>query len=207
MKSVPVMMSLMERLYRPAVAGEVEALATSLAAAFYDDPVFGWLLPDAATRRSRIERFFALELEHVIMPVGEVWTTDGLPGAALVAPPGKWRLPISAQARHAPQFARVFGRRLPWGLGLLTKMESKHLKEPHVYFPYIGIRPEDQGRGLGSGVMSAPLAHADEQHLPCYLEATCPDNARLYRRLGFEDIGTLTFLGSPPLALMRRPPG
>jgi GNAT superfamily N-acetyltransferase len=201
------MMSLMPGLYRPAVDSEVPALAASLAAAFYADPVFGWLLPDDRTRLRRIERFFALELEHVILPVGEAWTVDGLPGAALVSPPGKWRLPISAQARHAPQFARVFGRRLPWALGLLTKMESKHLREPHVYFPYIGIRPEDQGKGLGRQVMEAPLAQADEQHLPCYLEATCPDNARLYRRLGFEDIEPLSFAGSPPLALMRRPPG
>jgi ribosomal protein S18 acetylase RimI-like enzyme len=142
------------------------------------------------------------------MPAGGTsWTTDGLPGAALTLPPGAWKVPMSVQVRHLPEIVGIFGRRLPLGLGLITKMERKHLKEPHIYFPYIGIRPEDQGQGLGRGVMEPPLAEADAQGLPCYLEATSPDNARLYRRLGFEDIETLTFAGSPPLALMRRPPG
>jgi GNAT superfamily N-acetyltransferase len=191
---------------RPAVLEEVTQLARSLAAAFEHDPVWSWILRDGRTRRARLERFFALELEHVILPVGTAWTTDGLAGAALTTPPGKWRVPISQQARHAPTSLRIFGRGVPRALGMLTRMESKHLREPHVYFPYIGVVPEQQGRGIGRALMAPAIEQADAQGLPCYLEASSPDNARLYRRLGFIDLGPLTFASSPPMALMRRDP-
>jgi ribosomal protein S18 acetylase RimI-like enzyme len=200
------MMSLMARVYRAATAAEVTPLAQSLAAAFEHDPVWSWVLAGLPNRRTRLERFFRLELEHVIMPVGTAYTSDDLVGGALTTPPDKWRLPISQQARHLPGFLRVLGRRTPRALGMLTKMESKHLREPHVYVAYVGVAPEHQGQGIGAALMAPALEDADRHELPCFLEATSPDNARLYRRLGFEDLETITFMNSPPLALMRRPP-
>jgi ribosomal protein S18 acetylase RimI-like enzyme len=191
---------------RPATRAEVTPLARALAAAFEQDPVARWLMPDDRTRRRRLEVFYALEIEHVILPVGTAWTADGIPGAALVAPPGKWRVPVSQQIRHLPTFVRALGMGLPRAVGLLTKVESRHLREPHHYLAHIGVRPERQGQGLGSALIRPTLDRADAERLPCYLEASSPDNARLYRRLGFKDVETLTFAGSPPLALMRRDP-
>src|SRR3954467_14891954 len=149
MKSVPVMMSVMARVYRPAAPEEVTPLAQALAAAFERDPVWSWVLPDAGTRRERLERVFRLELEHVIMPVGSAWTSDDLVGGVLVAPPDKWRLPLATRARPLPGLVRGPGRRLPRAFGLLTKMESKHLREPHFYIAYVGVEPAHQGQGIG----------------------------------------------------------
>jgi GNAT superfamily N-acetyltransferase len=190
---------------RPGSIDEVTQIARTLAAAFEDDPVARWLMP-ARRRRQRLEGFYALETEHVIMPTGTAWTLDGHEGAALVAPPGHWRLPIGLQLRHLPTFARVLGARLPLAAGLLTKVESRHLRAPHYYLAHIGVRPEHQGQGLGSALIRPTLDQADAESLPCYLEASSPDNARLYRRHGFADVETVTFAGSPPLALMRRDP-
>jgi ribosomal protein S18 acetylase RimI-like enzyme len=184
----------------------VTPLAQALAAAFENDPVWSWVLTKLPERRRRLERFFALELEHVIMPVGSVYTTDDHVGGCLVAPPGKWRLPVAQQARRFPTFAGILGRRLPRAFGLLTKMESKHLREPHHYVAYVGVVPEQQGQGVGAGLLAPALERADADGLPCYLEATSPDNARLYRRHGFADLETMTFLGSPPMLRMRRDP-
>jgi hypothetical protein len=38
---------------RPATRGDVRMLADVLAKAFYDDPVFRWMLPDDETRLAR----------------------------------------------------------------------------------------------------------------------------------------------------------
>jgi ribosomal protein S18 acetylase RimI-like enzyme len=200
------MMSLMARVYRPATPAEVTPLAQALAAAFEHDPVWSWVLAKMPDRRRRLERFFALELEHVILPVGDAYTTDDHVGGCLVTPPDRWRLPISQQARQFPTFARILGRRLPRAFGLLTKMETKHLREPHYYVAYVGVAPAHQGQGIGAGLLAPALERADAERLPCFLEATSPDNARLYRRHGFADLETITFLGSPPLLLMRRDP-
>jgi ribosomal protein S18 acetylase RimI-like enzyme len=200
------MMSVMARVYRPATAADVMPLAQSLAAAFERDPVWTWLLGGLRGRRGRLEHFFTLEIEHVILPAGTAYTADDVPGAALVLPPGRWRVPVSAQLRNGPGMLRVFGRRVGHALGFLTRMESRHLRAPHVYFPYVGVAPEHQRQGIGAALMAPAIEHADAQRLPCYLEASSPDNARLYRRLGFEDVEEVSFLGSPPVALMRRDP-
>jgi GNAT superfamily N-acetyltransferase len=191
---------------RATTADEVGAISHALAAAFEDDPVFGWLLPDAGRRYERLARFFALEVGDVILPSGTAWTSGDGAGACLELPPGGWRLPLRTQARHAPGFARVFGRSLPRALVTITKMERKHLREPHFYVPYVGVAPEAQGAGLGTRLLGKTLARADAEGLPTYLEATSERNATLYERLGFVHLGAFTVLGSPPLWPMRRPP-
>lgn len=193
---------------RLATAGDVRPLALALAAAFEHDPVFAWLIPPTVQRRrARLTRFFALELRGVIVPSGAAWTTDTLAGAALSLPPGKWRMPVSVTLGQGPGYVRVFGARTPHSLAIITQMERRHLREPHHYFPYIGVVPAAQGRGLGTALMMPTLERCDAEDLPAYLEATSERNAVLYARLGFETLGELSVLGSPPLQLMRRAPG
>jgi GNAT superfamily N-acetyltransferase len=188
-----------------ATPADVRPLARALAAAFEDDPIFAWLLPDRGHRRDRLLRFFALELEAVVLPAGSIWMPADASGACLELPPGRWRMPLRTQALHARHFAAVFGRSLPRALITITQMERRHLREPHVYVPYIGVAPAAQGAGLGTTLLRKTLERADAETLPTYLEATSERNAALYGRLGFEHLGAFTVLGSPPLWPMRRP--
>src|ERR1700722_3344409 len=102
-----------EVVCREAAVHEQDALAKTLAAAFEDDPVFGWLLRDRRTREERLRRFFAIELRHMAFAHGTVWTSQDLSGAAICMPPGAWQLPPRLALTQAPAFGRVFGRRLP----------------------------------------------------------------------------------------------
>jgi ribosomal protein S18 acetylase RimI-like enzyme len=191
---------------RSAAPDDVAALARALAAAFEEDPIFGWLLRDERRRYDRLLRFFKLELGAVVLPSGTAWMSAEGSGACLELPPGKWRMPLHTQALHAPGFVAVFGGALPRALITITKMEHKHLREPHFYVPYVGVAPEGQGAGLGTKLLGKTTEKADAAGLPTYLEATSERNAALYERLGFEHLGAFTVLGSPPLWPMRRPP-
>lgn len=184
---------------------DVAPLARALAAAFADDPIFGWLLRDERRRPDKLLRFFTLELESVVLPTGTAWMSPEASGACLELPPGKWRMPLHTQALHAPQFAAVFGRSLPRALITITQMERKHLREPHFYVPYVGVAPEGQGAGLGTKLLTKTLDRANAAGLPTYLEATSERNAALYERLGFKHLGPFTVFGSPPLWPMRHP--
>lgn len=190
---------------RVARAGESGPLARALAGAFFDDPVFGWLIGEGSSRRVRLERYFAIQLAHSLAD-GSVWTADGLQGAALCMPPGQWRLPPQLMIAHGSRFANVFRGRLPRAIGLLAAIEHRHLRGPHYYFANIGVVPEAQGQGLGSRLMRPTLDRCDEEGLPAYLEASSERNAALYERLGFECTEILRFAGSPPLRLMMRSP-
>jgi GNAT superfamily N-acetyltransferase len=82
---------------------------------------------------------------------------------------------------------------------------SFHPEEPHWYLPWIGVRPEAQGRGLGAALLRRGLARADRDGLPAYLEATNRRNAALYARHGFEALGTVNAPGYPEIIPMWRP--
>jgi GNAT superfamily N-acetyltransferase len=185
---------------------DVAPLARALAAAFEDDPIFVWLLPNERGRPDKLLRFFTLELESVVLPSGTAWMSPEASGACLELPPGKWRMPLQTQALHAPHFVAVFGRSLPRALITITQMERRHLREPHFYVPYVGVAPEGQGAGLGTKLLGRTLERADAAGLPTYLEATSERNAALYERLGFNHLAPFTVLDSPPLWPMRRPP-
>jgi ribosomal protein S18 acetylase RimI-like enzyme len=190
---------------RAAEPSESGPLRTALGAAFFDDPIFGWLIGRGSSRQDRLERYFALQLAHSFAD-GCVWTSEGLQGAALCMPPGRWRLPPQLMLTHGPQFAGVFRGRLPRAIGLLAAVERRHLRGAHYYFANIGVAPEAQGQGLGSRLMRPTLDRCDQEGLPAYLEASSERNAALYERLGFQCTEVLRFAGSPPLRLMVRPP-
>jgi RimJ/RimL family protein N-acetyltransferase len=191
---------------RLAVVDEEDALALTFAAAFADDPVLGWLLPDDRVREERLRRFFTIELRHMAFARGTVWTCDGLHGGAMCMPPGAWQLPPRVALAQAPEFGRAFGRRLPIATALQGLMELRHERRAHWYILAVGVRPQHQGQGLGTALISPTLARCDREGLPAYLEASSERSAALSERLGFEHVRELRLGGSPPLWLMLRPP-
>jgi GNAT superfamily N-acetyltransferase len=187
---------------RRATAEDAHRLKDALSEAFIDDPIFGWLMPDEQSRPARLRRFFEIELRQVTLPRGRVWTSSDLAGAAMSIPPGAWRVPPRTMLCQGA----VFGVHLRRVARLLAGLEWRHVREPHYYFPYIGVAPKAQGRGLGSSLMRPTLDHCDRKSLPAYLEASSERNAVLYERLGFQVRSELRVADCPPLRLMLRHP-
>jgi GNAT superfamily N-acetyltransferase len=190
---------------RHATAQDVPRLRAMLAEAFFDDPVFGWLIPNDARRRARLRRYFGIDLRHLTLPRGRVWTTGDLTGAALSLPPGKWRVPPHVTLLQG----RAFGVQVPRAARLGAAIEWRHMRharEPHYYVRDIGVHPDMQGKGLGSALMRPTLDRCDREGLPAYIEASSERSAALYARLGFQLVEELRVWGSPPLWLMLRRP-
>ena len=68
------------------------------------------------------------------------------------------------------------------------------------------MQPAAQGLGLGSALLRATLVGVDAAGEPAYLEATSPDNRRLYERHGFQVVRELPLPGGPSLFAMWREP-
>jgi GNAT superfamily N-acetyltransferase len=198
-----------DRRINPVTPEQWRPVADTLAAAFFDDPVLGWLLPTSARRAGALQRLFAVEARDVVLRHGVSFAAidpAGVLGAALILPPGHWRTPIHVEARHAIDYARIFGHRIGHALGVLTVLERAHPRYPHYYLPFIGVTPAKHGQGIGGAILSTMLRRCDAEHLPAYLEASSPDNARLYRRHGFLTIRQMQPLGAPRIELMVRRP-
>jgi len=62
--------------------------------------------------------------------------------------------------------------------------------KPHCMLSLIDTDPDHQRRGAGSMLVNWGTRIADEERLPCYLEATA-EGYPLYRKNGFEDVNIL----------------
>jgi len=192
---------------RSATGDDVPPVAVALARAFYDDPVMSWLFRDDARRPRRLERGFTLFLTGIYLQHQACYTTDGLAGGALWAPPGKWHLGPLAQLRLLPRMASVFGRDLPRVLRAIAFIESRHPHEPHYYLAVLGVEPQAQGKGLGAALMRPVLERCDREGIPAYLESSSERSRALYLRNGFEVVEEIVYPGGgPPSWRMWRPP-
>jgi GNAT superfamily N-acetyltransferase len=193
---------------RKATDADVPALARSLAAAFQDDPVISWMIPDDE-KRLRLGPFgFATWLGKIYMPKAEVYTDEARAVGALWAPPGKWKMSVGLQARLAPRMFKLFGvRRMPTILKGLATLDKAHPDEqPHYYLGILGTDPDHQGKGLGSAAMQPVLDRCDREGLGAYLESSKEANIPFYRRHGFEVTGEVHMPDGPPLWPMWRDP-
>jgi GNAT superfamily N-acetyltransferase len=91
-------------------------------------------------------------------------------------------------------------------LAIMEEMSRYHPEGPHYYLPLIGTDPTKQGKGYGSELLEHATAICDRQGLPAYLEASSLRSVPLYRRHGFEQLGTIQVGESPPLTPMLRRP-
>lgn len=186
-----------------ASATDLERVVADLHAAFMDDPVLVWAFPDEAKRRRYGRHYFVMQARRLV-PGGLVWRADG--GGALWAGPGRWReSPLEALRLATATFRGLGSHGLRVARGLLG-VESRHPREPHLYLAAVGVRPEQQGKGLGSSLLQPGLAHADRLDLPAYLESSNIRNVPLYKRHGFEVTKEVELPRGPAIWLMWRPP-
>ena len=80
-----------QHVVRRVVPADVATLVEVLARAFDDDPVPQWLFRGDRRRRRGLRTFFTIQLRHMYLERGEVYTTGDLAGAAMWSPPGRQR--------------------------------------------------------------------------------------------------------------------
>ena len=60
---------------------------------------------------------------------------------------------------------------------------------PHHHLALLAVRPDRQGRGLGTALLRAHHAALDRDQIPAYLEASDLRTSRLYRAHGYAACG------------------
>jgi GNAT superfamily N-acetyltransferase len=111
-------------------------------------------------------------------------------GAAIAYPPGAWPLSFPRWVRSGLGFLTIGPRpffRLARYDGILNRL---HPVERHWYLYFLGVCPEDQGRGLGAALFAHLLDTAAADGLPVCLETDKESNVHFYRENGCTVTGT-----------------
>ena len=196
------------RTVRLAHRDEAATITEILATAFMDDPISIWIFPDRAVRQRLHPEFFEIFVTAAL-EAGQIFTTTELDGAAM------W-LDVDPSVSESPaeheEFLSAFDKALgePYAERFATLdavMAKNHpTTEAHAYLPFIGVRPNAQGHGVGAALLNHRLAELDAQRRPAYLEASSHQNSRLYALLGFRPIGNpVTIPAGPEFHPMWRP--
>jgi GNAT superfamily N-acetyltransferase len=191
---------------RPATEADLPAIGRAMAAAFADDPVWMWLASPKADWDRRAPAWFETEARCQLRGHGDVLVDDEGRGAAIWAPPHRWRSGLGEGVQLAIPSLRLFRSRLPRSLRALQHIERHHAREPHWYLAIIGTDPRYQGLGIGSALIRAVTDRCDEEGLGAYLESSKEENVPFYARHGFKVTRQLAVGGGPPMWLMWRDP-
>jgi GNAT superfamily N-acetyltransferase len=190
---------------------DLDVLSEVIAEAFFDLPPSHWLIADPRARREIFPPYFRLILEGV-MADGVVQTNAERTAVALWLPVGGEHdgSPADAAAQYAAALAAVTGKWADRFRAFDATLAASHPSgTAHHYVALLGVRPQHQGQGLGSGLLSAYHQGLDEAPgQPAYLEAVSPRTRKIYLRLGYADLGPPIQLpdGGPQMYPMWRDP-
>ncbi|MBS2963032.1 GNAT family N-acetyltransferase [Actinocrinis puniceicyclus] len=183
----------------PAVASVVRAepgdaaeLSALVATAFRDLPPSVWLVGQQDAREALFPGYFRLYVD-LALATGTVYTTPDRTAVALWFPYGEHGHAGVEQdaAEYDARLAAVTGGRVDRFRAFDAQLERHHPRgEPHDHLAVLAVRPELQGRGIGSALLDAHHRELGRRAAPAaaYLEAASIDSRRLYVRHGYRDL-------------------
>ena len=170
-------------------SNDLPLLIDTLSSAFQNDPAFGWILRDPEQRRLRLPKFFDIIVKSDLAS-GSILRTESCEAVTLWRAPGKAHVSLMETLLSGPGYLQTFGAALGRAVAVSHALESHHPRGARYwYLHYAAVRPEHQGKGLGSAAIRAGLTRARSDNLPVYLETAREGNAAIYVNLGFKVIG------------------
>ena len=194
-----------EALVVPATAAHRGRVVDTVVAAFRADPAFRFFFPDDATYPELAAQFAGYLFDRRL-PTGGAWVVNGGSAVSLWDRPGTTSADQgTAVAPASPVLelpADVQARMGTWDATVHHLLPA----DPHWYLGVLATDPTQAGRRWGRAVMEHGLARAAAEGLPAYLETATESNVDLYRRSGWEVVGTQV-VGPVTAHVMRHPPG
>ncbi|MEM9150698.1 MAG: GNAT family N-acetyltransferase [Cyanobacteria bacterium P01_F01_bin.3] len=197
-------------------SADFAAASDHLSAAFSEDPLISYFLPEADTAKQKALKQLSMAFLNFAQSYGHIYTTSENPkGVAIWLPPEAFQITFSqlwgavTSGLIASQFYMRWTRIMDFISLVKTEIQlhSKLAPEPHWYLGMLGVSPECQGQGIGGKLLQPVLERADRTNMPCYLETTTAAAVRFYQRHGFEVVHQGMFVRREYWGMKRYPRG
>ena len=191
----------------PELAGpaDLPGLALTFAAAFSDDPMIRWPMPEATP--AMLQELFRAFLAPYV-ELGVLWKIGHCDGGAAWLPPE-----VAGRFAEIEQSSRAAINPLTGDGGAryakFWDWLDGHLPaEPCWFLDLVAVAPAAQGRGLGRALVRHGLDRARSDGCPAFLETGTPGNIPFYQSLGFQIVDEQQAPdGGPVIWFMQTSPG
>ena len=155
-------------------------VVATMAAAFANDALYRYFIPEDAARQSFLEKFMAFRLRYGLK-YGTVLVTNDGEGVAIFLRPGHQMNPadllVCGGLRAMLPCTKEQRDRIMGFNSFADELATKVVKQPCWHLSPICVAPESQGKGAGKALMKQGLSQLRQS---CYLETQSPENVSFY---------------------------
>jgi ribosomal protein S18 acetylase RimI-like enzyme len=125
-------------------------------------------------------------------------------GVSIAFEPGAWPLTDGAVVYELAWALAAGPLPVRRGIAFDRMVRAAHVGHEHAYLWFLGVHPDEQGRGAGRALLADFDARADACEVPAYLETGTFENVAWYAGAGYEVLGELTLPSGEPVWRMER---
>ncbi|MHB1209247.1 MAG: GNAT family N-acetyltransferase [Acidimicrobiales bacterium] len=190
---------------RVATPSDIDGIVETLTSAFFDDPLWGPVFPDATRRAAQAAAFWRL----LTTSAGRYpWTfvTERGESVAIWIPSGGDELTSEEEDSFEDFLVEIADRQIADKILAITELFGEaHPSEPHYYLSLLATHEHYRGHGSGMALLRENLARIDVLGAPAYLESTNSANNERYRSVGFRPHGSFAVPSGHVVTTMWRP--
>jgi ribosomal protein S18 acetylase RimI-like enzyme len=195
-------------------ASRLDEAAALLSRAFFDYPMWQWVLPDEEHRRRALPVSARASVQSGLL-LGEAYARgEPMHGMAIWAPPGMADSDVDPGGTRIDWNAVVDAvgaagmRRFEAMIEVQRALHEKHIPPGGWYLPWLGVDPASQRTGAGTALLRDMFARLDPQGIATFLETEKEANVPYYLKHGYEIVheGVLPDGGPGFWCFLRTPP-
>jgi GNAT superfamily N-acetyltransferase len=165
-----------------ATTADLDAVVATLASAFASDVMIRWPMPEATLDDDRA-LFRAIMAPY--LELGVVWKVGDSLGCAAWLPPAEAARFAEIEASTRPAINRLTSDAGARYAVFWDWLDSQLPEEPCWLLDLVGVRPDQQRRGIGRTLITHGIERAHAAGQPAFLETGNPSNVAGYESLGF----------------------
>lgn len=192
----------------------VDEAAALMTRAFFDYPMWQWVLPDEDHRRRALPVSARASVIWGALMGASYLRGDPAHGVAIWAPPGMADADVDPDGSKTGWDSVVAAvgpagmRRFEAMIDVQRPIRERYLNEGAWYLAWLGVDPDVQRSGAGAALLGDMFVRLDPQGVATYLETEKEANVAYYLKHGYKLVheGILPEGGPGFWCFLRRPP-